>query len=134
MVKVLGAAMLAVLICTTSCLADKAKQASPASLRLNGKQLVGKMVIVEGCILWGRHGVAILSCDQDSLAGGMRLLDPSNQLGPAFRAVAGALPFGGQIRAEVHGTVVNARADPAQAEVEPCLIIEKIVNPIKAGP
>ena len=130
--KVLGAAMLALLICTTSCLADQAKQVSPASLRLNGKQLVGKMVVVEGCILWGRHGVAILSCEQDNQAGGVRLLDPNNQLVPAFRAVAGALPFGGQIRAEVHGTVVNAKAYPAETEVEPCLSIEKIVNPIKA--
>jgi hypothetical protein len=57
-------------------------------------------------------------------------------LGPAFGAI-GALPFGGEIRAEVEGTVVVAKANPMNQTddgLDTYLAVEKILEPRPTGP
>lgn len=96
-----------------------------------------KKVVVDGCIQWGRHGSVIVSCDCESPRYGMRILDPNNQLVPAFSAVAGALPFGGEIKAEVHGVVVTEDADQPEISLggpTSYLRIDKILKPSRPGP
>ena len=137
MLRVFVTAMLALLLChAIGCSVDKIEHISPAALRQNAEQLTGKKVVVDGCIAWGRHGAAILSCDRYSPRRGLRILDPDDQLGPAFGAVAGALPFGGEITAEVHGTVVAAEADQTEVSLggpTSFLRVEKVLSPSRPG-
>jgi len=65
----------------------------------------------------------------------MGILDQDDTLQKAFGAV-GALPFGGKIRAEIHGTVLADCAYRSSPTTIPStyLRVERVLKPQKAGP
>lgn len=103
----------------------------------NKERLVGDRIVIDGCVFWGRHGAGILACDGGN--GGIGVLDPDGKLLEAFRFV-GALPYGGEIRAEIYGTVVvddtyqPTEMDLPNTRSRTYLRVERVLEPQKVWP